>query len=86
MAVDIVLTEAARSLLGRVAVQLWPVWAALAGTLALSVVFRARLGLYGRLMGSPIGLAGLVLVLFWVFTALFAPLIVTHDALAQVSG
>ena len=59
---------------------------ALAATLALSVVFRARLGLYGRLMDSPIGLVGLVLVLFWVFTALFAPLIVTHDALAQVSG
>ncbi len=70
----------------RIAWQLWPVWIALAVTLALSATFRARLGLYGRLFHSTAGVVGLTIVLFWVFTALFADLIITHDPLAQLSG
>src|SRR5690606_8513727 len=42
--------------------------------------------LYGKLMDSPVGLVGLSIVLFWVFTAIFAGMIVTHDPLAQLSG
>ena len=65
-----------------------PVWIALALTFGLSIAFKRRLGLYGKLFDSPIGMTGFVLVMFWVFTALFgaAGFIVTHDSLAQISG
>ena len=63
-----------------------PVWIALIIILAASIHFRSRLGLYGKLFDSPIGIAGLVLVLFWVLTAIFADQIATFDALDQISG
>ena len=65
-----------------------PVWIALAVTFALSIAFKRRLGLYGKLFDSPIGMTGFVLVMFWVFTAVFgaAGFIVTHDSLSQISG
>jgi peptide/nickel transport system permease protein len=50
----------------------WPTWLAIAITLGLGWPLRERLGIFGRLYGSPIGLTGLFIVLFWVFTALFA--------------
>jgi peptide/nickel transport system permease protein len=71
---------------GRIAWQFWPVWAALILTFAVSVSFKRRLGLYGKLYDSPVGMVGFGLVMFWVFTALFAPVIMTHDPLTQVSG
>ena len=71
---------------GQMFVQLMPVWIALVMIFLLSVLFKRKLGLYGRLFDSPIGMIGLFIVLFWVFTAIFADLIVTHDPLAQVSG
>jgi peptide/nickel transport system permease protein len=64
----------------------WPVWLALAVTFALSIRFKRRLGLYGKLFDSPVGMAGFAIVMFWVFTAVFADLIITDDPLAQVSG
>lgn len=72
-------------IIGRVAWQLLPVWAALVLTFALSLRFRRRLGLYGKLFDSNIGMIGFAIVMFWVFTALFADWIITHDPLAQVS-
>ena len=66
--------------------QFTPVWIAMAMILGLSYVFRKRLGLYGRLFDSPIGMVGLVLVLFWVLTAIFADMIITFDPLDQLSG
>ena len=66
--------------------QFTPVWIAMAVILGLSYVFRERLGLYGRLFDSPIGMVGLVLVLFWVLTAIFADMIITFDPLDQLSG
>ena len=63
-----------------------PVWIAMAVILGLSYVFRKRLGLYGRLFDSPIGMVGLVLVLFWVLTAIFAEMIINFDPLDQLSG
>ncbi|NAZ36980.1 ABC transporter permease [Rubellimicrobium sp. CFH 75288] len=66
-----------------------PVWVALGATLALSFAFRRRLGLYGRIFDSPVGTTGFVLVMFWVYTAIFAGVfgwIATHDPLAAVSG
>ena len=68
------------------AVQFLPVWAALIVLFALSITFKRRLGLYGKLYDSPVGMAGFGIVMFWVFTAIFADLILTHDPLAQVSG
>jgi peptide/nickel transport system permease protein len=71
---------------GRMAWQFWPVWAALILTFAVSVRFKRRLGLYGKLYDSPVGMIGFGLVMFWVFTALFSAVIMTHDPLTQVSG
>ncbi len=71
---------------GRMAWQFWPVWAALILTFAVSVRFKRRLGLYGKLYDSPVGMIGFGLVMFWVFTALFSGVIMTHDPLTQVSG
>ena len=63
-----------------------PVWVALVVTFALSLTFKRRLGLYGKLFDSPVGMIGFGIVMFWVFTAIFADLIVTMDPLAQFSG
>ena len=70
---------------GRMAVQFAPVWLALAVMFLGSFRFRRRLGLYGKLYDSPVGMLGFGIVMFWVFTALFADFIITHDPLAQVS-
>jgi peptide/nickel transport system permease protein len=66
--------------------QLGPVWLALGLVFAVSIRLRHRLGLYGRLFGSNVGMVGFGLVLFWVLVAVFADLIVTHDPLAQFGG
>jgi len=76
----------ALEIITRVLIQFTPVWIGLVAILFLSILFRSRLGLYGRLFSSPIGVAGLILVLFWVLTAIFADSIATFDPLTQVSG
>ena len=65
--------------------QFLPVWIALVVTFVLSIGFKRRLGLYGKLFDSSVGMVGYALVMFWVFTAIFAPWIVTHDTLTQMS-
>lgn len=70
----------------KMAAQFWPVWLALIVTVALSLQFRRRLGLYGKLFDSTVGIIGFVIVMFWVFTAIFADMIITFDPLAQLSG
>lgn len=70
----------------RVIGQFWPVWIALAALFLVSFRFKRRLGLYGKLFDSPVGMMGFALVMFWVFTAIFADMIITHDPLAQLSG
>jgi len=67
-------------------VQFTPVWIGLVVIMTLSYLFRKKLGLYGKLFASPIGVAGLILVLFWILTAIFADLIATMDPLTQISG
>jgi peptide/nickel transport system permease protein len=74
------------AILGRVIVQLVPVWIALIATYAVSITFKRRLGLYGKLFDSPVGMIGFGIVMFWVFTALLADMIVTFDPYAQFSG
>ncbi len=75
-------------IIGRVLYQFIPVWLALITLFAASMAFRRRLGLYGKLFDSPVGMIGFGLVMFWIFTGVFGQLglIVTHDSLAQVSG
>lgn len=72
----------------RVLYQFTSVWVALAILFAASIAFKRRLGLYGKLFDSPIGMIGFGLVMFWVFVGIFGAmdLIVTHDPLSQVSG
>ena len=72
----------------RVFIQFMPVWVALIVLFTLSIVYKRRLGLYGKLFDSTIGMIGFALVMFWVFTGIFGAMdmIITHDPLAQVSG
>jgi peptide/nickel transport system permease protein len=74
------------TILGRVFVQFLPVWIALVATYAVSITFKRRLGLYGKLFDSPVGMIGFGIVMFWVFTALLADMIVTFDPYAPFSG
>ena len=78
----------AKGILGIMATRFIPVWAALIATFTLSIVYKRRLGLYGKMFDSIVGMIGYAIVMFWVFTAIFGAmdLIVTHDPLAQVSG
>jgi len=73
------------AIIAQILIQFTPVWIALIATFALSIAFKRKLGLYGKLFDSPIGMIGFALVMFWVFTALFADMIVTHDPLGQIS-
>jgi len=68
----------------RALVQLWPVWASLAIVLGLSLFYRNKLGLYGHVVASGVGFAGLFLVLFWLFAAVFGKGIMLFDPLGQV--
>ena len=65
-------------------IRLWPVWAALLVTLGLSLRFRRKLGLYGHLIETGVGFAGVLICLFWLFTALFANVVAPFEPLAQV--
>ena len=67
-------------------IRLWPVWVALVATFVLSIAFKRRLGLYGKLFDSTVGMIGYALVMFWVFTAIFAPMIGDHDVLSQIGA
>ncbi|MFC4215280.1 ABC transporter permease [Pseudophaeobacter arcticus] len=75
-------------IIGAMAQRFLPVWIALVLLFTLSIRYKRRLGLYGKLFDSPIGMIGFALVMFWVFTGFFGAfdLIVTHDPLAQLSG
>jgi peptide/nickel transport system permease protein len=85
----IVMPYGAAGIVGAIAKQFLPVWIALVVTFAISIRFRRRLGLYGKLFDSTVGMIGFALVMFWVFTAIFVGvfgLIATHDPLTAVSG
>jgi peptide/nickel transport system permease protein len=69
--------------LGAVA-RFWPVWLALAIVLGASFALKKRLGLYGHLFDSSVGIAGVAICFFWLFTAIFAPVIAPFDPLTQV--
>ncbi len=76
-------------ILGGMAQQLLPVWIALIVTYAASITFKRKLGLYGKLFDSTVGMIGFGLVIFWVFAGFFGgvlDLIITHETLSQYSG
>ncbi|MGZ9812353.1 ABC transporter permease [Pseudoroseicyclus sp. H15] len=76
-------------IIGAIIKRFLPVWIALAVVFTLSIVFKRRLGLYGKLFDSTIGMIGFGLVMFWVFTAFFVgvfDLVATHQPLTAVSG
>lgn len=79
-------TPVEAGILGAMAVRFWPVWLALAATFILSIRYRRKLGLYGKLFDSNVGMIGFAIVMFWVFTAIFADVIITQDPLVQLSG
>ncbi|MCR8723826.1 ABC transporter permease [Frigidibacter sp. ROC022] len=86
LAAGIVLQGPAKGIIGHISTLYLPVWIALIITFALSMKFKRRLGLYGKLFDSSIGMIGFGIVMFWVFTAIFADLLVTADPLTTLSG
>lgn len=72
-------------ILGGMAARLMPVWIALVVMFALSIAYQRRLGLYGKLFDSPVGMIGFGLVMFWVFTAFFADIIAPHGPIDVLS-
>jgi len=76
-------------IIGAVAAQFLPVWIALAVTFVLSLRYKRRLGLYGKLFDSTVGMIGFALVMFWVFTGVFVGVfgwIAVQDPLTAISG
>ena len=85
LAAGAILPEGSGGIIGAVSRRLLPVWISLVVLFAVSMRFKRRLGLYGKLFDSTIGMIGFAIVMFWVFTAIYADLIVTRDVLTQVS-
>jgi len=74
------------AIFGQMFLRFAPVLIALAVIFAVSIRLKRRLGLYGKLFDSTVGMIGLALVLFWVCTAFLAgvfDLVATHDPLEQ---
>lgn len=74
---------------GGMAQQLTPVWIGMVAIFVLSIKFKRRLGLYGKLFDSMVGMIGFALVLFWVLAGIMGgvfDMLITHDALSQASG
>jgi peptide/nickel transport system permease protein len=72
------------AILGGIFVRFLPVLVLIAVIMGASAVYRRRLGFYGRIFESPIGMVGLAIVLFWVLTALMANWVAVFDPYAQV--
>ena len=62
----------------------WPVWVALAIVMGASFVYKKKLALYGQLFDSGVGIVGVAICLFWLFTAIFASTISPFDPLGQI--
>ena len=67
----------------RILQQFLPVWIALIATFAVSIRYKRKLGLFGKLFDSPVGMIGFGIVMFWVYTAFFADYIITMDPIKQ---
>ncbi|MER9332693.1 ABC transporter permease [Mesorhizobium sp. M0293] len=62
----------------------WPVWIALVIVMGASFAYKKKLALYGQLFDSGVGIVGVGICLFWLFTAIFAATVSPFDPLAQV--
>jgi peptide/nickel transport system permease protein len=78
-------TLEAKGIIGGMASRLTPVWIALVVVFAASIYFKRKLGLYGKLFDSPIGMVGFGLVMFWIFSAAFAGVVATHGPIDVIS-
>jgi len=65
--------------------RLWPVWLGVAIFFGAVMFYRKRLGILGQMIGNSIGIAGLLICAFWLFTAIFAHLIAPLDPRVQVA-
>jgi peptide/nickel transport system permease protein len=63
----------------------WPVWIALVVLIACIVKWKRKLGLLGHLFDSLVGIGGVLICAFWLFTAIFADVIAPLDPRIQVS-
>src|ERR1041384_3516635 len=68
-----------------VLIRFWPVWLALIVVMSASFMYKKQLGLYGQLYDSYVGMVGLGLCLFWLFTALFSSTIAPFDPIGQIA-
>lgn len=86
--VGAVLGAGGAGIIGGMSQQLIPVWIALVVLFVASIRYKRRLGLYGKLFDSTVGMIGFGIVMFWVFVGFFGAmdLLITHDPLSQVSG
>jgi peptide/nickel transport system permease protein len=62
----------------------WPVWVALVIVMGASFAYKKKLALYGQLFDSGVGIVGVAICLFWLFTAIFAATISPFDPLGQL--
>ncbi|MET2825979.1 ABC transporter permease [Mesorhizobium shangrilense] len=62
----------------------WPVWVALVIVMGASFAYKKKLALYGQLFDSGVGIVGVAICLFWLFTAIFASTISPFDPLGQL--
>lgn len=87
--IPLVMPYGSAGIIGEMSKRFLPVWISLIALYAASIKYKRKLGLYGKLFDSTVGMIGFGLVMFWVFTAIFVgafDMIVTHDYLSQVSG
>ena len=87
--IPLIMPYGSAGIVGEMSKRFLPVWIALITLFAVSIFYKRKLGLYGRLFDSTVGMIGFALVMFWVFTAMFVgifDMIATHDYLSQVSG
>lgn len=76
----------AKGILGTMSSRFLPVWIGMVVIFGASILYKRKLGLYGKLFDSPIGMVGFGLVLFWLLTAIFANWIITYDPLDQITA
>ena len=74
----------AGAIVSRTLAQFLPVWIAMTLIMGASFASRRRLGNYGLIYGSGIGMIGFALVLFWLLTALMADRIALFDPYQQL--
>ncbi len=65
--------------------RLWPVWLSLALVMGASYRYRKSLGLYGQLYDTGVGIAGIFILGFWLFAAIFSRYISPFNPLEQIA-